>query len=228
VSAIGKLVHGYDLRSAAWCAALLARQYTSGENDRSGRRLRRSATAHRARADAEAGIGGSAQLRCPQRQRSADVSGEHTRHRQLVAALRGGQAASGYALVRSIALPLYDSLRLNGVREEAALLQVLLHLLAINPDTNLASRGGLAGLDYVRAYASRVLSEGGALAPDGVEKMAAFDDALIARNLSPGGTADLLGVTWFLAQLPTNTRRIGEQRRGIGNMEHFNSIERDL
>jgi triphosphoribosyl-dephospho-CoA synthase len=32
--------------------------------------------------------------------------------------------------------------------------------------------------------------------------MAAFDDALIARHLSPGGTADLLGLTWFLAQWP--------------------------
>jgi len=31
-------------------------------------------------------------------------------------------------------------------------------------------------------------------------KMAVFDDVLIARRLSPGGTADLLGLTWFLAQ----------------------------
>ncbi|MGY2939527.1 triphosphoribosyl-dephospho-CoA synthetase [Bradyrhizobium sp. GM6.1] len=32
--------------------------------------------------------------------------------------------------------------------------------------------------------------------------MAAFDDALIARHLSPGGTADLIGITWFLARFP--------------------------
>ena len=30
--------------------------------------------------------------------------------------------------------------------------------------------------------------------------MAAFDDELIARNLSPGGSADLLTVTAFLAR----------------------------
>jgi triphosphoribosyl-dephospho-CoA synthase len=32
--------------------------------------------------------------------------------------------------------------------------------------------------------------------------MAAFNDALIAHHLIPGGTADLLGITWFLAQFP--------------------------
>ena len=80
---------------------------------------------------------------------------------------------------------------------------MLLHLLAVNDDTNLVSRGGLAGLDYVGAYARKLLWEGGALAPDGVKKFAAFDDALIARHLSPGGTAVLLGITWYLAQFPT-------------------------
>ncbi len=113
-----------------------------------------------------------------------------------------GEAASGYVTVRMAGLPVYDRLRRDGFGEDVALLQVLLHLLAVNDDINLVSRGGLAGLDYVRAYAKSLLEEGGVLAPDGIERMAAFDDALIARHLSPGGTADLLGVTWFLAQFP--------------------------
>jgi len=113
-----------------------------------------------------------------------------------------GEAASGYSLVRTVALPVYDRLRRNGVAEDRALLQVLLHLLAVNRDTNLVSRGGLAGLDYVRQYARKLLREGGALAPDGLTKMEAFDDELIARHLSPGGSADLLGVTRFLANFP--------------------------
>jgi triphosphoribosyl-dephospho-CoA synthase len=113
-----------------------------------------------------------------------------------------GHAACGYEIVRTVALPVYDRLRRDGVRENMALLQVLLHLLAVNDDTNLVSRGGLTGLHYVHYYASKLLREGGAMAPGGVEKMAAFDDALIASRLSPGGTADLLAVTWFLAQFP--------------------------
>lgn len=113
-----------------------------------------------------------------------------------------GEAAAGYALVRTVALPVYDRLRLGGAGEAVALLQALLHLLAVNGDTNLVSRGGLAGLEYVRNYARQLLIAGGALTADGGEKMAAFDDALIARHLSPGGSADLVAVTWFLARFP--------------------------
>ena len=129
------------------------------------------------------------------------TAGERVFRRYGLSGARG-EAASGYALVREVALPVYDRLRREGWRDEVALLQVLLHLLAINADTNVVSRGGLAGLEYVREYARLLLREGGVLAADGEERMAAFDDALIARRLSPGGSADLLGVTWFLAQFP--------------------------
>ena len=115
-----------------------------------------------------------------------------------------GEAASGFALVRSVALPVYERLRLGGVAEDTALLEVLLHLLAVNGDTNLVSRGGLAGLLYVRGCARGLLQKDGVLGPDGLKKMSAFDDVLIARGISPGGSADLLAVTWFLAQFPIN------------------------
>jgi triphosphoribosyl-dephospho-CoA synthase len=130
---------------------------------------------------------------------TARTAGERIFMRYGLAGARG-EAASGYETVRTVALPVYDRLRLGGLNEDVVLLQVLLHLLAVNNDTNLVSRGGLAGLHYVRNYASKLLREGGVLARCGVEKMAAFDDALIASHISPGGTADLLSVTWFLAQ----------------------------
>jgi len=133
--------------------------------------------------------------------RAAQSAGEHIFTAHGLTGARG-EAASGYALVRSVALPVYDRMRRRGVAEDVALLQVLLHLLATNGDTNLVSRGGLGGLEFVRAYANKLLAEGGALAQGGVKKLEAFDDELIARHLSPGGSADLLGVTWFLARFP--------------------------
>ena len=140
----------------------------------------------------------------------ARTAGERVFRQYGLAGARG-EAASGYAIVRSAALPVYDRLRLEGVAEELALLQVLLHLLAVNNDTNLASRGGLPALNYVQIRAKELLRDGGALAPNGVMRMAAFDDALIARHLSPGGTADMLGVTWFLAQFPSSDGRFAGQ-----------------
>jgi triphosphoribosyl-dephospho-CoA synthase len=127
------------------------------------------------------------------------TAGEHSFRSYRVAGARG-EAASGFALVREVALPLYDQLESEGVHENLVLLQVLLHLFAINSDTNLLSRGGVAGLNYVREHAGALLQKGGVLAGDGLKKLEVFDDQLIARHLSPGGSADLLGVTWFLAQ----------------------------
>ena len=139
--------------------------------------------------------------------REARTAGERIFQRHGLTGARG-EAAAGYSLVRSVALPVYDDLRSRGVDGDTTLLQVLLHLLAINGDTNLVSRGGLAGLSYVQDSARTLLREGGVLAPGGVLGMAAFDDALIARHLSPGGSADLLAVTWFLARFPSSQERL--------------------
>ncbi|MCS2166206.1 triphosphoribosyl-dephospho-CoA synthase CitG [Scandinavium manionii] len=97
-----------------------------------------------------------------------------------------GEAESGFATVNAV-LPHWNRYRLD---------EMLLRLMAINPDSNLVSRGGMAGLEYVRHAAQNLLR-------DGWDKHAleAMDDALIARNLSPGGSADLLSVAWVLGEL---------------------------
>lgn len=111
-----------------------------------------------------------------------------------------GEAASGYVTVMEHGLPVLESLRLAGCPEEEALLQVLLHLMAENADTNVVSRGGMEGLHHVRTVARELLQAGGIQAPDILARLEAFDDDLRQRHLSPGGSADLLAVTWFLAQ----------------------------
>ncbi|SQA97657.1 triphosphoribosyl-dephospho-CoA synthase [Cedecea neteri] len=72
----------------------------------------------------------------------------------------------------------------------------MLRLMAANPDTNLVSRGGLNGLRYVQRYAARLLQQG--WHEDDLRQM---DAELIARNLSPGGSADLLAVSAVLAEI---------------------------
>ena len=113
-----------------------------------------------------------------------------------------GEAASGFATVRVHALPVFVSTWLRTGDERRALSAALLALLAHNRDTNLVARGGMDGLAYVQASAKKLIDRGGAEAPDFHDAMTRFDDDLIARNLSPGGSADLLAVTWFLARLP--------------------------
>lgn len=113
-----------------------------------------------------------------------------------------GEAESGFRTVRTQALPVYNRVLQEHDDTNLALLQTLLHLMAWNDDTNLVSRGGLEGLYYVQQQAQKLLWQGGVLADGGIEAMQQLDDALIARNLSPGGSADLLAVTWFLSRFP--------------------------
>jgi triphosphoribosyl-dephospho-CoA synthase len=69
-----------------------------------------------------------------------------------------------------------------------------------------ALQSHLLALHYVRYRARELLREGGVVAPGGVGRMEAFDDALIGCHLVPGGSADLLAITWFLAQFPSGQR----------------------
>ena len=133
------------------------------------------------------------------------TAGERLYRRHGLTGARG-EAASGFATVRAHALPVLLSTWLTTGDERLGLLAALLALLAHNRDTNLVARGGIDGLAYVQAHARSLIERGGATAPDFPEAMTRFDDALIARNLSPGGSADLLAVTWFLARLPTLRR----------------------
>ncbi|EOV3106013.1 triphosphoribosyl-dephospho-CoA synthase, partial [Klebsiella oxytoca] len=113
-----------------------------------------------------------------------------------------GEAESGFHTVRTQAMPVFNRVMANTGDANLALLQTLLHLMAWNDDTNLVSRGGLEGLNFVQQQAQKLLWEGGVLADGGLEALRQLDDELIVRHLSPGGSADLLAVTWFLSGFP--------------------------
>lgn len=111
-----------------------------------------------------------------------------------------GEAQSGFATVIAHSLPLYRRLTAQGAGQEQALSQTLLLLMSVNADTNVVSRGGLAGLTWLQRRASEVLND--SHSQEATSLVEVFDEQCIARNLSPGGSADLLIVTWFLAQFP--------------------------
>ncbi|MDX6042495.1 triphosphoribosyl-dephospho-CoA synthase CitG [Scandinavium lactucae] len=112
-----------------------------------------------------------------------------------------GEAEAGYPLVINLALPHYQTLRAEGIDPELALLDTLLLLMAHNGDTNVASRGGVQGLNWLQRQAKTLLAQGGIRRPADLFQLHAFDQRCIARNLSPGGSADLLIVTHFLHEV---------------------------
>ena len=106
-----------------------------------------------------------------------------------------GEAESGFLTVRRYVLPYWH--QESGDRQ---LHNALLRLMAVNADSNLVSRGGLDGLQFVRDYAKKIL-----MAPWGTAELAEMDRRFILRRLSPGGSADLLAVAIVLADVLPST-----------------------
>lgn len=110
------------------------------------------------------------------------------------------EAASGFSTVRTLGLPVLRRKLKAGWSEDDALLTSLLYLMTSNEDTNLVQRGGPEELNRVQIWANNLLYV--ELTPAELRRaLLEADEDFIRRNLSPGGSADLLAVTWFLSGL---------------------------
>ncbi len=98
-------------------------------------------------------------------------------------------------------MPVYQQALAQDADRNSALLEVMLALLEHNDDTNLVHRGGPDGLNYVKQQAKWIRTHTTFLSVERMKALQQLDQQLIARHLSPGGSADLLAVTWLLQQL---------------------------
>ena len=112
------------------------------------------------------------------------------------------QAAAGFPISLEVGLPaLRLGRRLAPGDPEAAHVQSFFAIMASMEDTNLLHRGGAAGLRYAQEEAAGFLRLGGVERADWRERAASVHRAFVARQLSPGGCADLLAITLFLDAL---------------------------
>ena len=128
------------------------------------------------------------------------TTGERLYLTRQISGIRG-EAAAGFPSVEQIALPALEEALQRGASWNDACLAALLTLMAQVTDTNIIARGGPEALDWLHQQAGALLAKGGALAPNGLGEMEKLDAQLIARNLSPGGCADLLAAAIFLYSL---------------------------
>ncbi|MBL8472057.1 MAG: triphosphoribosyl-dephospho-CoA synthase [Rhodocyclaceae bacterium] len=97
-----------------------------------------------------------------------------------------------------IALPVLRRLLAAGVDEDRALVGTLMALMAELTDTNLLWRGGAAGLADVQAAAAAFNAAGGVCRPGWRARLMDMHGWMVARNLSPGGSADLVAAAWLV------------------------------
>ncbi|MBR0723889.1 triphosphoribosyl-dephospho-CoA synthase MdcB [Bradyrhizobium manausense] len=109
------------------------------------------------------------------------------------------EAACGFPSVYNVAVPaLHAARQLAAHDEEAVRVQTCMALIAEVADTNLLHRGGADGLHFAQASASAFLAAGGIGRPGWHDRATGIHRAFVARNLSPGGSADLLAMALFV------------------------------
>ena len=127
---------------------------------------------------------------------NACTHGEKAFTKYAVKGIRG-EAAAGFPSVRKFALPAFNSALGRGASLGDAGVETLLHLLAHLGDTNVIGRAGPEVLGEIQ----RGLREFLDTQPNNVAVLkhaAGLDASFIEKNISPGGCADLLAVTYML------------------------------
>ena len=112
-----------------------------------------------------------------------------------------GQAAEGFPAVRNVGLPIFREGLSKGLSVNDAGCITLLHLIAAADDTNLIHRSDRQAQLAVRKQIEELLKN------DPFPPLSVIEDldrAWIQKNLSPGGSADLLAMTYFLYSLSQN------------------------
>lgn len=99
-----------------------------------------------------------------------------------------GEAASGFRSVLEAGLPALERALKAGHSLPEAGLHALLCLMAKVHDANIIRRGGMDAQQWVMEQAQNA----------SLSDLRGMNEAFVRRNLSPGGSADLLAVTYFL------------------------------
>lgn len=122
----------------------------------------------------------------------AHTGGERQYHQYGLTGARG-EAASGFQTVTGAALPALEQALEQGKTFEEASLQALLTLIAQVQDSNIIRRAGREGQEWACVQARAALENGFDRAA-----LKRLDEQFIQKNISPGGSADLLAAACFL------------------------------
>lgn len=129
-----------------------------------------------------------------EKSRAAHTAGERL---YLQYGMRGirGEVAAGLPAVLETGLPVLEACLDEGMSRNDAGVIALLYLIARGEDTNMIKRGGYA---LAREMSSYLRDELRRNPRPTMESIRQLDELFIRRNLSPGGCADLLAVSFFL------------------------------
>ncbi|KYO66723.1 triphosphoribosyl-dephospho-CoA synthase CitG [Thermovenabulum gondwanense] len=112
-----------------------------------------------------------------------------------------GEVERGLPTVLEYGLPAFEEGLKIGLNLNDSSVHSLIHIMAEVEDTTVINRKGLKGLYLMKDHAKNAIYLGGMSTKQGrlyIEKM---DKNFIRENISPGGAADLLAVTYIIYKL---------------------------
>jgi triphosphoribosyl-dephospho-CoA synthase len=130
------------------------------------------------------------------RQKADPTHGERIYLRHKLAGVRG-EVEAGLPTVFELGLPCYESCA--DLPPNDRLVQALMAIMSRCEDTNIVHRHSLETLAEVRNRAGEFMAAGGMRTDKGRGMAGNMQAEFAARNISPGGSADLLGITVFLS-----------------------------
>ena len=128
---------------------------------------------------------------------NAKTAGEKLYINYVITGVRG-QAEAGFPAVKDVGLPIFKAAIQNGLSANHAGCVTLLHLIVNTDDTNLIHRSSRARQLEVCRDIRSMLKENPHPTLNTIRQL---DDAFIGENLSPGGSADLLAMVYFLMNI---------------------------
>ena len=128
---------------------------------------------------------------------SALTAGQQLYRRYGITGVRG-EAEQGFPAVLNIGLPVLKQGLAQGLDLNDSGCATLLAILAHSEDTNLITRGGREAQLHLKNKLQSLLQENPYPSRQTLQQL---DEEFIQKNLSPGGSADLLAACYFLQQL---------------------------
>lgn len=108
------------------------------------------------------------------------------------------EALSGFASAFQIGYPALVRAMAAGLDWNTALIKTLLVLMREVEDSNAVHRGGEEGLAFLRRRSAEILQRADFSKAEALDMVREFDRECTTRNLSPGGSADLLALSVML------------------------------
>lgn len=106
-----------------------------------------------------------------------------------------GEVERGFPSVQNYGLPAFKEALERGASLNHCLVHTLISLMTIVEDTTILWRKDMETLNDVQKLANKLLNRGSVFTKEGLSEIENLNKEFIKRNISPGGSADLVAVT---------------------------------